>query len=106
MVIFFAQNDVLSGLFTLFNYDQANPEGVIAPMSSGCASIVSYPYIEKDSAHPRGVIGMFDPSARPFVAKDILSFAAPMSRLTSLLDDMEESFLITHSWQVIQKRIE
>ena len=106
VVIFFARNDVLSGLFTLVNYDQSNPEGVIAPMGSGCASIVSYPYTEKDSPHPRGVIGMFDPSARPFVAKDILSFALPMSRLISLMDYMEESFLITDSWKVIQKRID
>lgn len=63
VVVFFATPDVLSGLFTLVNYDESDPNGVIAPMGSGCSSIVSYPYLEKDSPHPRAVIGMFDPGA-------------------------------------------
>jgi uncharacterized protein (DUF169 family) len=105
VVVFFAQPDALSGLFTLFNYDQSDPEGVITPMSSGCASIISYPLIEKNSARPRAVIGMFDPSARPMVAKDVLSFAVPLTGLENMLNNIEESFLITHTWQVLQKRI-
>ena len=43
--IFFAKPDVLSGLFTLANYDRADPYGVIAPMGAGCASIINYPPI-------------------------------------------------------------
>ena len=49
---------------------------------------------------------MFDVSARPFVAKDVLSFAAPMSKFKRMVDNMEESFLITESWRKVQKRIE
>ena len=39
-VVFFAKPDVLSGLFTLANYDLAKVPGVIAPMGAGCASIL------------------------------------------------------------------
>jgi hypothetical protein len=105
VVIFFAQPDVLAGLFTLANFDQSQPEGVIAPMGSGCSSIVSYPYLEKDSLHPRAVIGMFDPSARPYVSKDRLSFAVPMKRFVTMIGSMEQSYLITDTWKRLRKRI-
>jgi len=58
--IFFATADVLSGLFTLANYDYADTQGVIAPMGAGCSSIVYYPSVEARSAEPRCVLGMFD----------------------------------------------
>jgi uncharacterized protein (DUF169 family) len=106
VVIFFAQVDVLAGLFTLVNFDQAEPEGAFAPMGSGCSSIVSYPYLEKDSPNPRAVIGMFDISARPYLEKDRLSFSLPMARFITMMDNMEESFLITSSWKKLRKRID
>ncbi len=106
VVIFFAQPDVLSGLFTLVNFDESRPEGVIAPMGSGCSSIVSYPYMEKESPQPRAVLGMFDPSARPYVPKDVFSFSIPMKKLVTMIENMEDSFLITASWKKLQKRID
>jgi uncharacterized protein (DUF169 family) len=105
VVISFAKPDVLSGLFTLASFDEAGQDLVIAPFGSGCSSIVQYPYLEKDSERPRGVIGMFDVSARPFVPKDMLTFSTPMSKFVRMIDNMEESFLITPSWAKVQKRI-
>jgi hypothetical protein len=105
VVIFFVKPDVLSGLFTLSNFDLAEQNGVITPMGSGCSTIVQYPYLEKDSEHPRGVIGMFDVSARPYVQENVLTFAVPMKRLATMIGNMEESFLTTDSWQTVQKRI-
>jgi uncharacterized protein (DUF169 family) len=105
VVIFFARPDVLSGLFTLASFDEAEQNMVIAPFGSGCSTIVQYPYLEKDSTHPRGVIGMFDVSARPFVPADTITFAVPMSKFVRMIDNMEESFLITPSWAAIQNRI-
>lgn len=106
VVIFFAQPDVLAGLFTLANFDEAHPEAVFTPMGSGCSAIITYPYLEKDSAHPRAVMGMFDPSARPYVPKNILSFSLPLKKLVKMIDNMEESFLTTKTWQVLQQRID
>jgi hypothetical protein len=31
--------------------------------------------------------------------------AVPMKKFTAMVDNMEESFLITDSWQIIQQRI-
>lgn len=104
-VIFFATPDVLSGLFTLANYDEKEPNGVFCPFSAGCGSIVQYPYLEKNSTRPRGVIGMFDVSARPYMPKEALTFAVPMNKFIRMINNMEESFLITQSWEKVQKRI-
>jgi hypothetical protein len=48
---------------------------------------------------------MFDISARPYVSADELTFAAPMNKFERMIDNMEESFLITESWKIVQKRI-
>jgi hypothetical protein len=105
VVICFARPDVLAGLFTLASFDEVEQNMVIAPFGSGCATIVQYPYLETKSGNPKAVIGMFDVSARPFVPKDTLTFAAPMSKFARMIDNMGESFLITPSWAKVQKRI-
>jgi uncharacterized protein (DUF169 family) len=105
VVVFFANPNVLSGLFMLANYDFVGNAGVISPFSSGCGSITLYPYFEKDKDKPRSVIGMFDPSARPCVGDNELTFATPYNRLLTLMDYMEESFLITNIWEHMKKRI-
>lgn len=105
VAIFFAPPDVLSGLFTLANFDEAEPNGVFAPFGSGCSTIVQYPYLERGSHRPRGVIGMFDISARPFVLGNILTFSVPMNKFVMMIENMEESFLITDSWRKVQERL-
>jgi len=105
VAIFFATPDILSGLFTLANYDQSEPNGTITPFAAGCGSLVYYPYIEKDSRRPRAVIGMFDVSARPCVQTGVLTFSVPIIKLTTMISYMDESFLITDSWKKVQKRI-
>jgi uncharacterized protein (DUF169 family) len=105
VVIFFALPEVLSGLFTLANFDEIEPNGVFAPFSAGCASIVQYPYLEKNAARPRCVLGMFDVSARPFVGENMLSFAVPGAKFVRMIENMEESFLITSSWSRVRRRI-
>ncbi len=105
VVIFFARPDVLSGLFTLANFDVADPNSVFAPFSAGCGSIIQYPYQERSSASPRVVLGLFDVSARPFLPEDLLSFAIPRTKFDRMIDNMDESFLITESWAKVHKRI-
>jgi len=105
VVVFFASPDVLSGLFTLTSYDEAEPNGAFAPFGSGCSSIVQYPYLEKNSVRPRAVIGLFDVSARPFVPENALSFSVPMSKFVEMVKNMDGSFLVTNSWRAVQRRI-
>jgi Uncharacterised ArCR, COG2043 len=105
VIIFFAPPDVLSGLFTLANFDEPQPHGVIVPFCAGCASIVDYPYKELHAARPRAVLGMFDVSARPSVPAGLLTFSVPWTKFFRMLNDMDESFLITQSWGKLKKRI-
>jgi len=105
VVVFFASPDVLSGLFTLANFAFPGQQGVIAPFCSGCGSIISYPLAERERDEPRAVVGMFDVSARPYVKEGVLSFAAPMKRFEQMIADMDESFLITGSWEKVSRRI-
>ncbi|MCK9590544.1 MAG: DUF169 domain-containing protein [Methanoregula sp.] len=105
VVIFFARPEVLSALFTLANFDQVDPNGVICPFGSGCSSIIHYPRLEQKSDHPRAVLGMFDPSARPCVPVDVLTFAIPMIKFEKMIGSIEESFLITKTWDKEKAKI-
>lgn len=104
-VIFFAKPDVLSGLFTLANFDQPGGDGVTAPFGSGCGSTVYQSWHENQKENPKAILGMFDPSARPYVPKGTLSFSVPMKKFAKMVDYMDESFLVTESWQKIRKRL-
>jgi len=106
VVVFFATPDVLSGLFTLTGFDEVDGNRVFTPFAAGCGSIVLHPYLECESESPRAVIGMFDVSARPSVPKDTLSYAVPMKKFETMIENMDESFLITDSWRKVQKRID
>jgi hypothetical protein len=105
VAIFLAPPDVLSGLYTLAGFDEADLNAVYCPFSAGCGSIVKFPFLEIDASHPRAVLGMFDVSARPFVPGSTLSFAIPMNKFGAMINNMEESFLITESWKAVQRRI-
>ena len=105
VVVFFAKGEVLSGLFTLANFDQVDPNGVITPFGAGCSSIVYYPYLEKNNENPKAVLGMFDVSARSCVPSDVLSFSVPMNKFEKMIGYMDESFLITDAWKKIMKKI-
>jgi len=103
--VFIAPIEVISGLYTLANYAEDEPNGVICPFGSGCSSIVYHPYVEQRYTHPRAVLGLFDPSARSCVPLGTLSFAVPMKKFTQMIRDMEESFLITPTWEAMMKRM-
>jgi hypothetical protein len=105
VAIFFAAPDVLSGLFTLANFDEPTNQAVFCPMGAGCSTIVQYPILESEADRPRAVLGMFDISARPGVEPSILTFSVPMKKLEQMASDMDESFLITGSWEKVKSRL-
>ncbi len=102
IVVFLSELDTVAGLFTLANFDEAEPDGVICPFGSGCSSIVYHPYRELRSKRPRCVLGMFDISARQYIGKNRLSFAIPYPKFERMVANMEESFLTTSSWKALR----
>lgn len=106
VVAFFAPPDILSGLFTLTNYASGRMDAVRIPFSSGCGAILSHPLKEAEKEKPQAILGMFDVSARPFVEPDTLTLAMPMKLFSTLLNNLDESFLITESWKKVKERIE
>jgi uncharacterized protein (DUF169 family) len=106
VVIFFATPDVLSGLFTLTNYAAERMDAVRIPFSSGCGAILTHPLKEAEKKNPQAILGSFDVSARPFVEPNILTLAMPTKLFLTLLDNQDESFLITPSWEMVRERIE
>lgn len=104
-VIFFAEADVLSGLFTLSCFNSDRTDAVTAPFGAGCTSTFYAVYREQVEGTGRSVIGMFDPSARKCVKGNLLTFGIPYTAFARMIDRMEESFLSTHSWEIIRKRI-
>jgi uncharacterized protein (DUF169 family) len=106
VVIFFAPPDVLSGLVVLADYDNERPDSnTVVRFSSGCGQIVAEPLAELATDTPRALLGMFDPSARPQVPRDVLSYAIPRPLFLHMADNIDGSFLQTETWQVVKKLI-
>ena len=106
IVLFLGSQDVISGLFTLANFDEVEPDAVICPFGSGCSSIVYHPYLELLSSRPRCVLGMFDISARPYIGENALSFAVPITKFERMMAEMDDSFLSTDTWKRLFDRIQ
>ena len=102
-VIFMVNADQLSGLTTLANFDK--DDTVAVRFASGCAQAVLYPIAAEEKGEKTCYIGMTDPSARKVIDKEQLSFSIPYSRFLEMEQNADESFLITDTWETIQKRI-
>ncbi len=104
VIICLAAPDELAGLVGLANY--ARPEdAVLLPFGSGCGVMVGRLLEEGDQPRPRAFLGALDPSARPCVPADELSFSAPLALWLEMLSNAEESFLHTKTWATLRRRI-
>lgn len=104
-VVFFATPDILSGLCTWAFYDNDSDDAVVTKFASGCAAIVTFATTENRKGGRSCFLGMFDPSARPLVPKNELTFAVPMSRFREMLKTMADSALYEHTFSVVKRRI-
>ena len=94
----------MSDLVTLANYDRPDNDNVVIPFASGCQSIWSIPYNEKDSKEPKCVIGCIDPAMRKHLPSDIISFAVPANRFVEMVENIPGRFLDKKSWKVIKNK--
>ena len=104
VVAWFSPPDVLSALFNLVGYSSSDRHSVISPQGAGCGSVVGFPMAEGMREHPRGGLGMFDLSARPYVDPCELTLSVPWSLFLKMAGDMDGSFLEAKAWQGLRKR--
>ena len=106
-VLFFATPDILSGLCGWAYYDTNESDAVVSLFGSGCSTVVSMTVVENARRGHRCFLGLFDPSVRPWVGRDELSFTIPFSRFLPMMSTMKSTFLFgSHAWDKIKKRIE
>ncbi|WNY27791.1 DUF169 domain-containing protein [Methanolapillus ohkumae] len=105
IVLFLVNPDQLSALVHLFNYRKPDYDNVIAPMTSGCASVFRIPLGEAQKEKPRAVIGNIDVFSRPHFPKDTFFFAVPANSFKEMLFDADESFLISPIWNKVRERV-
>jgi uncharacterized protein (DUF169 family) len=102
--VFFERADQIAGLIWLAHYDRADAEAVIAPFAAGCGSMVYEMRKQAQKEKQSVVLGMFDPSARPRVAKDLLTISIPKKRLLEMYENIPGSFLEIQPWLSIKDR--
>lgn len=105
LVLFLERPEVISGLVILAQRVTADWDIVRAPFGAGCTTAIGWPFIYKQRGQIKAFLGGFDSSARPYLRVDELTFSIPWSLFLRMLADGKESFLITHTWQGIRKRI-
>ena len=96
---------MLSGLCTWAFYDNNSPDAVTTPFASGCAAAVTFAVNENRKGGRRCFLGMFDPSARPHVPENELTFTIPMCRFREMLKTMNDSALFQKAFSVLKRRI-
>lgn len=104
VVVMFADPDEVSGLVVLANYGRAGSNEVIAPMTSGCGSIVNEPRVQAKNPQPKAVLGMFDAAARPKMEKQFLTFSVPYAVSTEIVGNIRGSFLEIEPWTGMRDR--
>jgi hypothetical protein len=104
-LLFFATPDMLDGLSSWAFYDNNSADAVVTQFSSGCASIVTRAISANKSDGRSCFIGMLDPSARPLIPENELTFTIPMCRLMEMLETMDDSSLYQKAFSALRRRI-
>lgn len=105
-LLFLATPDILSGLCTWAFFDNNSPEAVSTTFGSGCSATITQAVNENRVGGNRTFLGFFDPSVRPFVESNLLSFTVPMSRFREMYETMRQCCLYnTHAWEKVKARI-
>ncbi|QAR33859.1 hypothetical protein EP073_10740 [Geovibrio thiophilus] len=102
-VTFVCKPAQLSAMVIMCNYFRKGIENVKAPFGAGCHSVGILTYKEAGSENPKGVIGMFDITARKTIKKslgeDVLTFSMPYSLFLEMEANVEGSFLEEDQWK-------
>lgn len=104
-ILFFATPDMLSGLCAWAFFDNDADDAVCTRFASGCCSIVTFAVQENRRGGRSCFLGMLDPSARPLVPSNELTFTVPMGRFREMVQTMEHSALFQKACSIVRKRM-
>lgn len=104
-ILFFATPDILSGLCSWAFYDNDADDAVSVRLASGCCSIVTFAVNENRKNGRSCFVGMLDPSARPLVPANELTFVIPINRFREMAQTMEDSALFRKAYSIVRKRV-
>lgn len=108
LVTFFCRGEALVGLCQLAHFALSSPEthdAVVMPFGAGCSNILAWPMHYQQCSIAKAVVGGIDPSCRPFMGIDELSFTVSYAVMETMLNAVPDSFLPAKTWSGVQKRI-
>ena len=87
-------------------FDNNHNDAVVTRFGSGCSTVVSMTVAENARQGHQCFLGLLDPSVRPWVGENELSFTVPMSRFTAMMKTMRQCFLFdAPAWQRLKTRM-
>ncbi len=95
----------LSGLVTLSNFDSPENNNVIVPFASGCQSMWTIPYKERNKKYPKAVLGALDPAMRKYISPDTVLFSVPSNRFIHMTENIKKSFACENDWLTLNKMV-
>lgn len=105
LVAFFTRPESLCGLHQLAAFVTNDPEVVVSPWGAACTNLITWPMKLLRAGQTKAVLGGWDPSARKFFKTDELSFTVPYGMFLSMLERFGDSFLKTHTWEIVRKKV-
>lgn len=105
-VIFHCRGEALTGLCQLAYFALDAHDAVVMPFGAGCSNILAWPQFYQRSGMAKAVVGGVDPSCRPFMKVDELSFTVSFDTFHTMLEAVPHSFLHTKTWSGVRKRID
>ncbi len=105
-VIFNCRGEVLTGLCQLAYFTLDDHDAVALPFGAGCTNIISWPMYYKQRGIRKAVLGGVDPSCRPYMKVDELSFTVSAEVFAAMLEAAPRSFLPSKTWSGVRKKIE
>lgn len=105
LVIFHCRAEALTGLCQLAYFALDDHDAITMPFGAGCSNIFAWPLLYKRKGINKAVVGGVDPSCRPFMKVDELSFTVPLNILEKMIEVAPRSFLGKKTWRGVLKRI-
>jgi len=106
LVVFHGGMESINGLCGLAFFALNDHRAVEMPFGSGCANIFSWPLHFQRLGEKKAVLGGADPSCRPYMDTDEMSFTVPFDIFGIMLEKAPASFLSTRTWSAVRRKME